>query len=222
MQHDAPDAAGTRAMLKSYKKVSRWYPSLEPGADGAVLTDAQGDTVFGDEDGPARFPHYISDAEAELVIPPVPESILRRSHFAGAWSDWMTDRETASYTPKLRYRESTVVEFPSESGEYTEREPTDTASALLDAVADAPPPTAPHFVRRRIIAVAILVVAILLLAVAGGLALHTLKSSRDTSQSVGTLEEDDRSGPSARMAAYNEMTDTLVIGDHIPAGIPAG
>ncbi|MEU0541115.1 hypothetical protein [Nocardia sp. NPDC005978] len=212
-------------MLKSYKKVSRWYPSLEPGADGAVLTDAQGDTVFGEDDSPARFPHYISDDEAELVIPPVPDAILRRSHFAGAWSDWMTDRETASYTPKLRYRASTVVEFPSESDEYDRTPPVDTASALLDAVADPPPAQPapqPHYMRRRIIAVAILVVAILLLAVAGGLALHTLKSSRDTSQSVGTLEEDDRSGPGARTAAYNEMTDTLVIGDHIPAGIPAG
>lgn len=225
MQHDAPGSAGTRGMLKSYKKESRWYPTLEPTADGAGSADAQGDTTFGDDDSPARFPYYIREDEAELVIPPIPESVLRRSHFNGAWSDWMTDRESTSYTPKLRYRESTVVDFPWESeedGAQKPKEQTDVASALLDAIDDAAPAPAGRYTRRRLFVVLFLIVAVLLLAIAGAVALYALNSHSGTSQSIGTLEGDARSGPSARVSAYNEMTNTVVIGDHIPAGISVG
>ncbi|MEV6066358.1 hypothetical protein AB0L82_07395 [Nocardia sp. NPDC052001] len=218
-------------MLKSYKKVSRWYPALEPmAADGSTSApaDANGETVFGGEDGPARFPHYIQDDEPELEIPPVPESVLKRTHFSGAWSDWMTDRETTSYTPKLRYRDSTVVEFPWE-GEQDDARP-DVATALLDAVdteAEAPARPAPvspaQFRRRRLYALGFLIVAILLLAAAGGVALYVLNSHSGTSQSIGTLGMDSQSGTSDLPAAYNKMTATVAIGDHIPtAGTPAG
>lgn len=239
MQHDAPGSTDNRAMLKSYKKLSRWYPALEPAPQGAAAegaapgsADAHGETAFGEpltsDDGPARFPHYIRDDEPDLDFPPVPESVLRRTHFSGAWSDWMTDHESASYTPKLRYRGSTVVEFPGDSEDDGSRP--DVASALLDAVdtdasakTRAVPVLPDRYRRRRAFALAFLIVAILLLAAAGGVALYVLNSHSGTSQSIGTLGTDPRSGPSDLPAAYNEMTATVAIGDHIPAaGIPAG
>lgn len=153
---------------------------------------------------------------------------MRRTHFSGAWSDWMTDHESASYTPKLRYRGSTVVEFPGDSEDDGSRP--DVASALLDAVdtdasakTRAVPVLPDRYRRRRAFALAFLIVAILLLAAAGGVALYVLNSHSGTSQSIGTLGTDPRSGPSDLPAAYNEMTATVAIGDHIPAaGIPAG
>ncbi|WP_459958020.1 hypothetical protein [Nocardia sp. IFM 10818] len=209
-------------MLKSYKKVSRWYPALEPAAQDAAPAPVDAEDVLGDTDGPARYPHYIhDDPEPELDIPPVPDSVLRRGHFSGAWSDWMADRESASGAPRLRYRGAAVVEFPWES-EEDERRPVDRASALLDAVGDAPSAPRERSIGRRALALAFLIVAILLLAVVGGVALYALNSHSDTSQSIGTLNGEVRSGPSDRPAAYNEMTATVVIGDHTPAGIPAG
>ncbi|MRH87301.1 hypothetical protein GFY24_07465 [Nocardia sp. SYP-A9097] len=218
-------------MLKSYKKVSRWYPALEPvTTDGSApeFADTHGETGFGADDGPARYPHYIQDDEPELDIPPVPESVLRRTHFSGAWSDWMTDREFASYTPQLRYRGSTVLEFPWEGAQDGARDsnPAGLSSALPDAVRepDSVKSVSPEqFRRRRLLALLFLIVAILLLAAGGGVALYVLNSHSGTSQSIGTLGGDARSGPSDHQAAYNEMTATVAIGDHIPtAGIPAG
>ncbi|QLY29117.1 hypothetical protein [Nocardia huaxiensis] len=223
MQQDEPGAAAPRAMLKSYKKVSRWYPALDPAADAP---DANGDTGFGVEDldpadGLARYPHYITDDEPELDIPPLPESVLRRSHFSGAWSDWMTDRESDSYTPRLRYRASTVLEFPSEADEpgaapYERArefdgdadQPVDRASALLDALDrnDSAAGAAERSTGRRLFAIAFLIVAVLLLAVAGGIALYVLNSHSGTAQSLGTLYGATRFGPSDGLAAYNEMT----------------
>lgn len=80
MQHDAPGSTDNRAMLKSYKKLSRWYPALEPAPQGAAAegaapgsADAHGETAFGEpltsDDGPARFPHYIRDDEPDLDFP---------------------------------------------------------------------------------------------------------------------------------------------------------
>ncbi|MFI1912497.1 hypothetical protein [Nocardia sp. NPDC020380] len=271
MQSDVPGAANATAMLKSYKKVSRWYPALEPAGDEAGPAQAHSDTVFDADGGQSGYPHYIpeEELEPELDIPPVPDAVLRRGHFNGAWSDWMSDRESASYTPRLRYRDATVVEFPGEhdeTGDDVEAEqlvvthnrpaesrdrtaeprkrpagqrkrpaedrdrpagqadrPTDRASELLDAVADSE--LAPHdrSTAKRLFAMAFLIIAILLLAVAGGVALYVLNNHGGTSQSTGTLEGHAGSGPSYRLAAYNEMTATVAIGDHIPAaGSPAG
>ncbi|MGW4248310.1 hypothetical protein ACWELQ_38155, partial [Nocardia sp. NPDC004722] len=158
-----------------------------------------------------------------VALPPVPESVLRRNHFDGSWSDWMTERgETGSYAPPVRYRGSTVVEFPSETGEAA-RLPVDRASQLLDAVADeaaAPPERGPG---RRFSAIAFLIVAIVLLTIAGGVALYVLNSHGGTAQSTGTPDAGPGSGPIAVAAAYNEMTAPAIIGDHEPAaGVPAG
>ncbi|MBL1076714.1 hypothetical protein JK358_20150 [Nocardia sp. 2] len=211
MQQDVPGAAAPRAMLKSYKKVSRWYPALDPAKDAP---DANGDSGFDaadldPADGPARYPYYIQDAEPEFDIPPLPESVLRRSHFSGAWSDWMTDRESDSYTPRLRYRESTVLEFPSESDEPGEPRP-DRASELLDALDDNTSSSGrtERSTGRRLFAIAFLIVAVLLLAVAGGVALYVLNSGGGTAQSLGTLYGATRFVPGGEFAAYNEMTAT--------------
>lgn len=234
MQRDVPGDTGSGGMLKSYKKVSRWYPALdpaaEPAASGAVETDTgSGDAEFGADTGPARYPHYIQDDEPELDIPPVPESLLRRNqHFSGAWSDWMTGRETDSYAPRVRYRGATVVEFPSDTGESAEltapAEPAgDRASALLDAVDDDPVPPPGNARGRRLLVLAFLIFAVLLLAVVGGVALYVLNSHGGTAQSIGTVAGDARFDSSHAGAAYNEMTATMKIGDHIPAArIPAG
>ncbi|MEV6768948.1 hypothetical protein AB0N05_10020 [Nocardia sp. NPDC051030] len=258
MKSDAPGAAGAGGMLKSYKKVSRWYPALEPAPEGTAPDQAQDDSVLDsamldNEGGPARFPHYIREDEPELDIPPVPESVLRRSHFSGSWSDWMRDRESGSHAPRLRYRApagepATVVEFPwdgeedeprpardrskgrgnpedrsdTESRAQTRTSENDPASALLDAVDDAPEPRDASTARRAF-AIAFLIVAILLLAAAGGVALYVLNSHSGTSQSIGTRAGDAGSGSSAGPAAYNEMTAIAGIGDHGPAAsVPAG
>ncbi|WP_040809640.1 hypothetical protein [Nocardia concava] len=248
MQSDVP-AAG---MLKSYKKVSRWYPALDPAAQAPAPEQPQEEPAFGDEEGPARFPHYIQDAEPELDIPPVPESVLRRNHFDGAWSDWMTERgeraESDSYAPPVRYRGSTVIEFPSETEEAeapraaeapeadrrtaraaasrpdrSEEPRTDRASELFDAL-DAEAPARPErSTGRRFFAFAFLIVAIVLLAIAGGVALYVLNSHGGTAQSTGTPGTGPGSGPIAAAAAYNEMTAPALIGDHGPAvSVPAG
>ncbi|MGW3540434.1 hypothetical protein ACWDNI_07775 [Nocardia niigatensis] len=225
-----PSDAPTAGMLKSYKKVSRWYPALDPDGQAPAPGQFDADAAFADEQGPARYPDYIQD-EPELELPPVPESVLRRNRFDGTWSDWMTGRgESGSYAPPQRYRGSTVVEFPTDSGEpvawpVEEEAPrlADRASQLLDAVADYAPAPAERALGRRVFALAVLIVAIVLLAIAGGVALYVLNSHGGTSQSIGTLAAGPRSGPIAVAAAYNEMTAPAIIGDHGPtAGIPAG
>lgn len=238
MQSDVPEPG----MLKSYKKVSRWYPSMEPSADATPAEQPGDDSAFEEEDGPARFPHYIRDEEPELEIPPVPDSVLRRSHYNGAWSDWMRDGETGSYSPQSSERDSTVVEFPWGSGQSgdepgddaprakaastsrsTATAAPDRASELLDAIADEAAPGREVFARRRLFALAFLVVAVLLLAIAGGFALYVLNSHGGSAQSLGTPAAHTHSGPVPAVAAYNEMTAIAIIGDHGPtAGIPAG
>ncbi|MFE3192872.1 hypothetical protein ACFXHA_27945 [Nocardia sp. NPDC059240] len=219
MQSDVP-APG---MLKSYKKVSRWYPALDPAAQSAAPEPSDDEPAFEQEAGAARFPHYIAEADPELDLPPVPESVLRRNHFDGSWSDWMTERgETGSYAPPVRFRGSTVVEFPSDTDE-AEPASTDRASELLDAVADEAAAPPERGLRRRFSAIAFLIVAIVLLTIAGGVALYVLNSHGGTAQSTGTPDAGPGSGPIAVAAAYNEMTAPAIIGDHEPAaGVPAG
>ncbi|MEC3918216.1 hypothetical protein [Nocardia sp. CDC160] len=219
MPSDVPVAG----MLKSYKKVSRWYPALDPASQAPVLEQPDGDAVFDDGQGPARFPHYIQDAEPEDEIPPIPESVLRRNHFDGAWSDWMTGRtETDSHTPPPRYRGSAVVEFPSDTAE-TAAPATDRASQLLDAVSDEVSTRPQPGRARRLFGLGFLIVAIVLLAIVGGVALYVLNSHGGTAQSIGTPAAGPGSGPIAVVAAYNEMTAFAIVGDHGPAAsVPAG
>ncbi|MTE14969.1 hypothetical protein [Nocardia aurantiaca] len=213
--------------MKSYKKVSRWYPALDPDAQASTLEPSGADAAFGDEAGPARYPHYIHEAEPELEIPPLPESVLRRNHFDGSWSDWMADRgESGSYAPSLRYRGGAVVEFPSESGTSAALsigKPVDRASQLWESISDTAPARAGRFTGWRFFTLAFLIVAIVLLAIVGGVALYVLNSHDGTAQSIGTPQAGPLSGPIAVAAAYNEMTAPAIIGDDGPAaGVPAG
>lgn len=241
MQSDVP----TAGMLKSYKKVSRWYPALDPVSDTAPESSGSA-ASFDDEDRPARFPYYIhDDEEPELEIPPVPDSFLRRSHFSGAWSDWMTGRDSSDLAAPARSRDSTVLEFPWGSAEddseshpaHLPRHPaghtpapdrstlTDRASALLDAVADYDPAAARADIyrRRRLFALGLLIVAIVLLILVFGIALYALNSHGGASQSIGVPVGAARFDPVAAPSAYNEMTATATIGHHArAAGIPAG
>lgn len=108
MTNDVPRSA---EMLKSYKKMSRWYPALEPETgDGTGTDDAHAVSAFGAEDRAAGFPYYIRDEEVE-VVPPVDESMFRRSQYTGRWSDWVTDR-APEFTP--RERAAALLPFPSE------------------------------------------------------------------------------------------------------------
>ncbi|MFE4460792.1 hypothetical protein ACFROC_25845 [Nocardia tengchongensis] len=222
MPSDVP-AAG---MLKSYKKVSRWYPALDPAVpEPSGPEHAPAQPAFDESAGPARFPHYIHDAEPEVELPPVPESV-RRNHFDGSWSDWMTERETTgTYTPPPRYRGNTVVEFPSGSGEPG-ASAGHHATQWTDTLAEPEPTLAEHITRiasRRVSALTLLIVAIVLLAIVGGVALYVLNSHGGAPQSLGVPGAGAGSGPIAVAAAYNEMTAPAIIGDHGPtAGVPAG
>lgn len=112
MTHEAPRSP---EMLKSYKKMTRWYPALEPeeNAGSAVTTEAV--AAFEDDDRAAGFPYYIRDEDVE-VVPPVDESLFRRSQFSGRWSDWVTDR-----APELRPRErrADLLAFPVDAESAT-------------------------------------------------------------------------------------------------------
>ncbi|MFI6866457.1 hypothetical protein [Nocardia sp. NPDC050406] len=228
-------------MLKSYKKVSRWYPALEPEHGDAAPDEAQAVAAFDDEDRAAGFPYYIRDEDVE-VVPPVEESVFRRSQFSGRWSDWVTDR-----APELRPRErpAELLTFPLDAD--ADDEPTDrddesgprkpkfgkrgskAAAAERDSEAEATAPAprpakrpgrressrgaetfatsdplddaeraaeaaaaSAKFRRRRLVALAAVLIAVLLLALAGGVALYVLHSHGGTAQSMGTMVVDAR------------------------------
>ncbi|WP_306363467.1 hypothetical protein [Nocardia sp. CC227C] len=199
MPHDAPRSA---EMLKSYKKMSRWYPALPP-EDGAGAEDAHVAPVFGDDGGTAGFPHYIRDDDVE-VLPPVDESLFRRSHYTGRWSDWVTDRAPA-FRP--RARPADLLPFPADpdgvrghagrgdgedggedGGEKSDDAALSRAASEPGAARGAKAAAASaKFRRRRLVALAAVLIAVLLLTLAGGVALYVLHSRGATAQSVGTM-----------------------------------
>ncbi|QDP80268.1 hypothetical protein FOH10_17675 [Nocardia otitidiscaviarum] len=188
MPHDAPRSA---EMLKSYKKMSRWYPALPP-EDGAGAEDAHVAPVFGDDGGTGGFPHYIRDDDVE-VVPPVDESLFRRSHYTGRWSDWVTDRAPAF---RLRERPADLLPFPADldgghddSGneEFDDAALSRAASDSAEARGAKAAAASAKFRRRRLVALAAVLIAVLLLALAGGVALYVLHSRGATAQSVGTM-----------------------------------
>ena len=121
-------------MLKSYKKLDRWYGPLDPeGTDPSpdrADDSAENTTASADGTGPARYPDYIpadeidpediaapsgrtrsADSAAELT-----ELSGRRSGFTGGWSDWVTDSESGSAD------DGDLVPFPwTDSGESPAR-----------------------------------------------------------------------------------------------------
>ncbi|MEU1980400.1 hypothetical protein [Nocardia sp. NPDC019395] len=85
-------------MLKSYKKLDRWYEPLEPegdsgapdGSTGTFEPEISAETYAA---GPARYPDYIAEAGSATAAPdPAPAELSgRRSEFTGGWSDWVDD-----------------------------------------------------------------------------------------------------------------------------------
>ncbi len=85
-------------MLKSYKKLDRWYGPLEPEGDSGAVGRPAGRSepeVAGaaDDDGPARYTDYIAEAGSASAAPdPAPAELSgRRSEFTGGWSDWVDE-----------------------------------------------------------------------------------------------------------------------------------
>ncbi|MFE3703035.1 hypothetical protein ACFXO7_34790, partial [Nocardia tengchongensis] len=100
------------------------------------------------------------------------------------------------------------------------------ATQWTDTLAEPEPTLAEHITRiasRRVSALTLLIVAIVLLAIVGGVAMYVLNSHGGAPQSLGVPGAGAGSGPIAVAAAYNEMTAPAIIGDHGPtAGVPAG
>ncbi|WP_433575479.1 hypothetical protein [Nocardia brasiliensis] len=152
-------------MLKSYKDLSRWYGALEP--ETAPVHRDETDAVQLDDDGPARYPHYIRDEPA----PEVPaELAAQRSEFTGGWSDWVgrAPGPDDDYTP----RDADLVRFPwPDEDDYDHfDEPRRRPSGALRAQARARG-------SRRTRVFVVLVIAVLLLGAAAAGVLFLLNSA---------------------------------------------
>ncbi|MEU4315391.1 hypothetical protein [Nocardia sp. NPDC024068] len=153
-------------MLKSYKKLDRWYGPLEPEGEGNADTAARAahrDNVPGpDDDGPARYPDYIPAAGSASAAPdPAPAELSgRRSDFTGGWSDWVDAPEPD--------RDGDVVRFPwPDDDDLTEPARIGrTPARLRDA--------APGRRARRLRTFGVLVAAVVLLAIAAAVVLYLL------------------------------------------------
>lgn len=206
-------------MLKSYKKLDRWYGPLEPqGADSSpewADGSVDSDTVSADGTGPARYPDYISADEidpedvvssrvrtrsAESVAEPT-ELSERRSGFTGGWSDWVTDPESGSAD------DGDLVPFPwSDSDE---------PPARIGRAAGRSDEADVKARRRRTIGV--LVAAVLLLAAAAAVVLYLLapgaprSSGPDDGAALRFIAEDADTGAGANRCAA-ERSDSVVRG----------
>ncbi|MGW0179394.1 hypothetical protein [Nocardia sp. NPDC003345] len=154
-------------MLKSYKKLDRWYGPLEPEGEGDADTAARAagrDIAAGPDEGPARYPDYIPEAGSASAAPapdPAPAELSgRRSDFTGGWSDWV-DAPT-------RDRDGDVVRFPWPDDDEID-EPARigrTPARLRDAT--------PGRRARRLRTFGVLVAAVVLLGVATAVVLYLL------------------------------------------------
>ncbi|MEV0365381.1 hypothetical protein [Nocardia fusca] len=155
-------------MLKSYKKLDRWYGPLEP--EGARDTDVPprapesgGETVPGaDDDGPARYPDYIAEAGSATARPdPAPAELSgRRTEFTGGWSDWVDAPGDE--------RDADLVRFPwADDEELTEPARIGRTPARLRDIG------AEDGARRRRTAV-VLLAAVVLLGIAAAVVLYLL------------------------------------------------
>ncbi|NUP29079.1 MAG: hypothetical protein HOQ44_20720 [Nocardia sp.] len=156
-------------MLKSYKKLDRWYGPLEP--EGARDTDISapapesgGEDVPGADDGPARYPDYIAEAGSASARPhPAPAELSgRRTEFTGGWSDWVDAPDED--------RDADLVRFPWTDSDPEQTEPARigrTPARLRDAGPDD------RIVRRRRTA-GVLLAAVVLLGIATAVVLYLL------------------------------------------------
>ncbi|WP_431972157.1 hypothetical protein [Nocardia sp. bgisy134] len=154
--------------------MSRWYDALEP--DNGSPAPAQQDDASLDateDDGPARYPHYIreeEDPEEARARNEVPADLAsRRAEFTGGWSDWVADRAPGpddDYAP----RDGDLVRFPWPEDDDYDDEPSPPVRQLPRALRD-------HPASRRGRVVVVLIVAVLLLVFVAAGALYLLRSS---------------------------------------------
>lgn len=155
-------------MLKSYKKLDRWYGPLEPeGAREADVSahapEAGGEDVPEADDGPARYPDYIAEAGSASARPHSAPAELsgRRTEFTGGWSDWVDEPDDD--------RDAELVRFPWTDSEEELAEPARigrTPARLRDAGPD-------QGARRRRTA-GVLLAAVVLLGIAAAVVLYLL------------------------------------------------
>ncbi|MFD0361154.1 hypothetical protein ACFQZZ_06785 [Nocardia sp. GCM10030253] len=168
-------------MLKSYKQLSRWYGPLEPetGSATPAYADEGGASALGDDDGPARYPHYILDDDPDEVRAraDVPTDLPSgRSEFTGGWSDWVAGRAPGPDDDYAPPRDSGVVRFPwpeDEFGDDREERAAVSSSRALRQEARAHPSS------RRARVIVVLVVAVVLLGVTAAGVVFLLRSSGD-------------------------------------------
>ncbi|MFI2560212.1 hypothetical protein [Nocardia farcinica] len=166
-------------MLKSYKDLSRWYDPLEPDTAAPSGSPADQDRLEPlDDEGPARYPHYIRDedpVEARAITEVPADLPTRRAEFTGGWSDWV-DAPAAVRAPgpddEFPERGADLVRFPWSDDEddydddpFPEPAP---ARSLREHPAD-----------RRGRTVVVLVIAVLLLIAAAVGAIVLLRLSAD-------------------------------------------
>ncbi|MEV0338704.1 hypothetical protein AB0H49_06720 [Nocardia sp. NPDC050713] len=161
-------------MLKSYKDLSRWYDALEPD-NGAPASAQQDDASLDpvEDDGPARYPHYIreeEDPEEARARNEVPADLAsRRAEFTGGWSDWVAVHAPGpddDYAP----RDGDLVRFPWPEDDDYDDEPAPPVRPHPRALRD-------HPASRRGRVIVVLIVAVLLLAFVAVGALYLLRSS---------------------------------------------
>lgn len=182
-------------MLKSYKQLSRWYGALEPEAGPPAPSphEESGLRVPGDEDGPARFPHYIREEDPEEVRArnEFPADLAsHHSEFTGGWSDWVAGRAPGPDDDYIAPRAGELVQFPWPEDDYDHGPAGRSArgSRALRQEARNHPST------RRARVVAVLIVAVVLLAGAAVAAILLLRSSGDRGAAAPV-------GPSMRFTA---------------------
>ncbi|WP_433684283.1 hypothetical protein [Nocardia sp. CA-119907] len=165
-------------MLKSYKQLSRWYGALEPEADvsNPPEHDEAGLQMPGDEDGPARYPHYIREEDPDEMRArnEVPADLgSHRSEFTGGWSDWVAGHAPGPDDDYIGPRDGELVQFPWPQDEHDNGGVARSARATRALRQEA----RDHPSARRARVVAVLVIAVLLLAAAAAGAVYLLRSS---------------------------------------------
>ncbi|MFI9511362.1 hypothetical protein [Nocardia sp. NPDC052566] len=158
-------------MLKSYKDLSRWYEALEPEPGARPVTPH---APF-DDDGPARYPHYIreEDPEAERVKAEVPPDLpSRRAEFTGGWSDWVDGRAPGPDDDYAEPRDGDLVRFPwPDEDDYAPGAAPASAKDLRKAARE-------RRRSRRGRVIAVLIVAVVLLAAAAAGVMYLLRAGQ--------------------------------------------
>ncbi|WP_280400447.1 hypothetical protein [Nocardia carnea] len=196
-------------MLKSYKKLDRWYGPLEPEGEGGAadsrvrMSEPEFAADTGDT-GPARYPDYIAQAGSASAAPdPAPAELAgRRTEFTGGWSDWVDEPAGDRAGDLLRLPRSGDDEYPEPvrigRGPGRLRDAADSGNAR----------------RRRTVGVLIAVVVVLAIATAVVVYLLTPGAPRaagpDDGAGLRFTSGSAQTGPAARCP--DERTGSVVRG----------